>query len=71
MAISGAFTAATFTGEQLLRFANNLAGIGAEQGNRKLDGTITISEVSSGGGTVLRVAVTGRSNSNANITLDA
>jgi len=50
MAISGSFTAGTFTGEQLLRFANNLAGVAAEQptGTRFLDGTVTVSEVSSG-----------------------
>lgn len=68
---SFAFPAGT-TSEQALRFNQNLAGVLAEQPTgRKLDGTVTISDTTSNGQVVLRVAVTGRNNANANVTLDA
>jgi hypothetical protein len=64
------------TSEQLLRFATNLTGVAAEQPTgRKIDGTITISDTTSNGQPILRVAVTGRtefgSQTNKNPTLDA
>jgi hypothetical protein len=60
------------TGEQLSRFAKSLQGVAAEQPTgRKIDGTVTISDQTSNGQPILRVAVTGRTNANANVTLDA
>jgi hypothetical protein len=64
----------TVTHDQALRLAKNLMGVLAEQGGggaRAIDGTITVSDTTSNGQVVLRVAVTGRNNSNANVTLDA
>jgi hypothetical protein len=49
------------TGEQLMRFAQGLEGVAASQPTgRVLDGTVTISDQTSNGQPILRVAVTGR-----------
>jgi hypothetical protein len=71
---SFAFHAGT-TSQQALRFTRNLEGVLAEQPTgRKLDGTIRISDTTSNGQVVLRVAVTGRTagqqGDNKNVTLD-
>lgn len=59
-----AFTSANASGASLLQLSRMLAAVAAEQkGDNALDGTVTITD------SPLTVAVTGRSNANANVTL--
>jgi len=59
-----ALTASNATGASVLQLSRLLAAVGAEQvGDKALDGTITITD------SPLSVVVTGRTNSNANVSL--